>query len=77
MSTSADLRTLLGIPLPIVQAPMAGGFNTPDSVAAASNAGVLGSTGAAYLTPAAIHEHVAAIRARTDRPFSVNLFVGG
>jgi len=77
VSTSADLRTLLGIPLPIVQAPMAGGFNTPDSVAAASNAGVLGSTGAAYLTPAAIREHVEAIRARTDRPFSVNLFVGG
>ncbi|HEY6233654.1 MAG TPA: nitronate monooxygenase [Candidatus Elarobacter sp.] len=77
MSTSPDLRTLLGTALPIVQAPMAGGFNTPDSVAAASNAGVLGSTGAAYLTPAAIREHVAAIRARTASPFSVNLFAGG
>jgi len=77
VSTSADLRTLLGIALPIVQAPMAGGFNTPDLVAAASNAGALGSTGAAYLTPAAIREHVDAIRARTGRPFSVNLFAGG
>src|ERR1700681_2560515 len=56
---------------------MAGGFNTPDLVAAASNAGALGSTGAAYLMPAAIREHVDAIRARTERPFSVNLFVGG
>lgn len=77
MSTSADLRTLLGIALPIVQAPMAGGFTTPDLVAAASNAGALGSTGAAYLTPAAIREHVDAVRARTQRPFSVNLFAGG
>jgi nitronate monooxygenase len=56
---------------------MAGGFNTPESVAAASNAGALGSTGAAYLTPPAIAEHVAAIRTRTNRPFSVNLFAGG
>jgi nitronate monooxygenase len=77
VSTSPDLRTLLGIALPIVQAPMAGGFTTPDLVAAASNAGALGSTGAAYLTPAAIREHVGAIRARTERPFSVNLFAGG
>ena len=56
---------------------MAGGYNTPDSVAAASDAGALGSTGAAYLTPDAIREHVDAIRARTDRPFSANLFAGG
>jgi nitronate monooxygenase len=56
---------------------MAGGFDTPDLVAAVSNAGALGSAGAAYLTPAAIREQVEAIRARTRRPFSVNLFAGG
>src|SRR5947209_3385958 len=56
---------------------MAGGFDTPELVAAVSNAGALGSTGAAYLTPAAIREHVDAIRARTQRPFSANLFAGG
>jgi nitronate monooxygenase len=77
VSTPADLRTLLGIALPIVKAPMAGGFDTPELVAAASNAGALGSTGAAYLTPAAIREHVDAIRARTQHPFAVNLFAGG
>jgi nitronate monooxygenase len=77
VSTSADLRALLGITLPIVRAPMAGGYDTPDAVAAASEAGALGSTGAAYLTPAAIREHVDAIRARTGRPFAVNLFAGG
>lgn len=76
MSTAADLRALLGTPFPIVQAPMAG-FTTPDLVAAASNAGALGSVGAAYLTPPAIREQVDAIRARTTRPFSVNLFAGG
>lgn len=56
---------------------MAGGYDTPELVAAVSNAGALGSTGAAYLTPQAIREHVDAIRARTQRPFSVNLFAGG
>ena len=76
MST-ADLRTLLGIDLPIVQAPMAGGFTTAELVAAVSDAGALGSVGAAYLTPPAIHALVAEIRARTERPFAVNLFAGG
>ncbi len=77
MSTPADLRTLLGIELPIVQAPMAGGFTTAELVAAVSNAGALGSAGAAYLTPSAIHALVAEIRLRTQRPFAVNLFAGG
>ena len=56
---------------------MAGGFSTPDLVAAASNAGALGSVGAAYLTPDAMREEISAVRARTQRPFSVNLFAGG
>ena len=47
-----DLRTLLGISHPIIQAPMAGGTTTPELVAAVSNAGALGSVGAAYLTAA-------------------------
>jgi nitronate monooxygenase len=77
MSTAADLRILLGIDVPIVQAPMAGGFTTAELVAAVSNAGALGSVGAAYLTPPAIRSLVAEIRERTVRPFSVNLFAGG
>ncbi len=62
---------------PIVQAPMAGGITTPELVAAVSNAGGLGSIGAAYLSPGQIIETSVRIRALTSRPFGINLFVGG
>jgi nitronate monooxygenase len=67
----------LGLETPIVQAPMAGGPTTADLVAAVSNAGGLGSLGAAYLAPDVLDETIRAIRAKTDRPFAVNLFAGG
>ncbi len=75
MPVSTRLTKLLGLIHPIVQAPMAGGMTTPDLVAAVSNAGGLGSFAAATTAPAAIRSQVAAIRAATDKPFSVNLFV--
>lgn len=65
----------VGITYPLIQAPMAGGATTPELVAAVSNAGALGSFAAAILPPAAIAPAVAKIRALTDRPFNVNLFV--
>ena len=65
----------LGIEHPIIQAPMAGGVTTPDLVAAVSEAGGLGSIGAAYLSPRAMREAVRRTRELTDRPFAVNLFV--
>ena len=36
---------------PIIHAPMAGGINTPELVAASINAGVVGSIGFAYSSP--------------------------
>lgn len=77
MTAYRQLFARLGIVHPIIQAPMAGGTTTPDLVAAVSNAGALGSLGAAYSTPAQIRAAIAAVRKRTDRPFSVNLFAGG
>lgn len=65
----------LGLRVPIIQAPMAGGPTTPALVAAVSEAGGLGSLGAAYLTPMQLREAGAAVRALTARPFAVNLFV--
>ena len=59
---------------PIIQAPMAGGGDTPALVAAVSNAGGLGCFGAAYSTPAQIHETARAVRSATTRPFGINLF---
>jgi nitronate monooxygenase len=72
---AASLAELLGIDHPIIQAPMAGGTTTPELVAAVSNAGALGSIGAAYLNPDQIREAIAAVRQLTSRPFCVNLFV--
>src|SRR5262245_52629326 len=59
---------------PIIQAPLAGGGDTPALVAAVCEAGALGFIGAAYLTPSQIGEASQAVRAKTARPFGINLF---
>lgn len=64
----------LGVRLPIVQAPMAN-VTTPELVAAVAEAGGLGSIGAPYCSAAEITAAAAAVRARTDRPFALNLFI--
>ena len=70
---STALQELLGIELPIVQAPMAGVQGSALTVAV-SNAGGLGSLPCAMLDVAAIRAELAAIRAGTTRPFNVNFF---
>jgi nitronate monooxygenase len=67
------LQALLGIELPIIQAPMAGAQLSPLAVAV-SNAGGLGSLPCAMLGVEAIRKEVAGIRAGTPRPFNVNFF---
>ena len=69
-----DLAARLGVEYPLIQAPMAGGATTPELVAAVSNAGGLGSTGAGYLSPEEIVRHSRRVRELTDRPFAINLF---
>jgi nitronate monooxygenase len=64
----------VGLRFPIVQAPMAGGPDTPALAAAVSQAGGLGSLGCAYLTAEKIEALAAEVRARSDRPFALNLF---
>jgi nitronate monooxygenase len=64
----------LGITQPLVLAPMSGA-STPALVAAVSHAGGLGSHGVGYLAPQVILDEAAKIRALTDRPFALNLFV--
>jgi nitronate monooxygenase len=63
-----------GLRHPIIQAPLAGGGDTPALVAAVGEAGALGFIGAAYLTPAQIAESSRAVRERTSRPFGISLF---
>jgi nitronate monooxygenase len=53
---------------------MAGGPSTPALCAAVSEAGGLGSYGAAYLPPEKLREEIRAIRRLTSRPFAINLF---
>ena len=53
---------------------MAGGYTTPELVAAVSNAGGLGSLAGAQLAPDELRSAIAAVRRLSDRPFGVNLF---
>ena len=64
----------LGIATPVLMAPMAGEAASAALVAAVSEAGGLGHLGAAYLSPARIRTVVADIRARSGKPFGINLF---
>jgi nitronate monooxygenase len=70
-----DLTRRLNIRYPIIQAPMAGGPATTKLIAEVSNAGGLGSLGAAYLTPEILRSTIQEIRQLTEQPFGVNLFV--
>ncbi len=74
MSHASILTDRLGLRHPVIQAPLAGGGDTPALVAAVCEAGALGFIGASYLTPGQIAEASRAVRARTARPFGINLF---
>src|SRR5207244_2404878 len=67
------LPQLLGIDLPIIQAPMAGVQGSALAVAV-SNAGGLGSLPCAMLGLGAMREELAKIKAQTGKPFNVNFF---
>src|SRR3546814_15644907 len=69
-----SLLESLGVPLPIVQAPMAG-VSTPELAAVVSNAGALGSIGVAATDAAGAREMIAGVRALCTQPFNVNVFV--
>lgn len=69
------ITKLLGIKYPILLGPMGGGFSTPQLLAAVSNAGGLGSFGAYTFSPEEILEADKAIKAKTDRPYNINLWV--
>jgi len=61
----------------VIAAPMAGGPSTADLVAAVSDAGGLGFVAAGYKTAAELEAELRVVRARTARPFGVNVFVPG
>ena len=67
------LSELLGVDLPIIQAPMAGVQGSALAIAV-SNAGALGSLPCAMLGADAMRKELTAIRAATSKPFNVNFF---
>lgn len=72
--TMNRLLASMSVNHPIIQAPLAGGGDTPELVAAVSNAGALGFIGAGYLTAEQVSATGRAVRDKTERPFGINLF---
>lgn len=68
-----NLCELLGIELPLIQAPMAGSQGSELAVAV-SKAGGLGSLPCAMLGPQKLRAELDAIRSATPRPYNVNFF---
>jgi nitronate monooxygenase len=67
------LLDLLGIELPIIQAPMAGSATSAMAIAVAE-AGGLGSLACAMLSPDQVFAEFASVRQRTSKPINVNFF---
>jgi nitronate monooxygenase len=70
---TSRLLSALGLTLPVLAAPMAGGAGTPALVAAAARAGGLGFLSAGYRSPQALAAEITSV-AGTGLPFGVNLF---
>ncbi|KRA24287.1 2-nitropropane dioxygenase [Microbacterium sp. Root61] len=68
------LQQVIGITTPIVLGPF-GGLSSIELTAAVSEAGGLGSYGLYGYEPDRIHDTIGQLRAATDRPFAVNLWL--
>lgn len=73
MAAMANLAKLLGIDIPVIQAPMAG-VQAGALAAAVSQAGGLGSLPCALLTPETMRKELELVRSRTAGPINVNFF---
>jgi nitronate monooxygenase len=71
---AAAFRDRFGLRLPILEAPMAGAC-PPSLSIAVMRAGAMGACGALLMSPEEIHEWVNEVRAETDGPFQINLWI--
>ncbi|MDG1411387.1 MAG: nitronate monooxygenase [Acidimicrobiales bacterium] len=71
---SPRLTRVLGIQAPLMQSGMAG-VAGPRLVAAVSNAGGLGVVAALRLAPDEVRDSIRKVRAATDQPFGVNIWL--
>jgi nitronate monooxygenase len=72
---NTKVTELLGIDYPIMQGPFGGGLSSAELVATVSNAGGLGGYGAYTLSPQEIFEVNNQIKAATNKPYNINLWV--
>lgn len=75
MWTQTEVSRRLGLSAPIIQGPFGGGISSVDLVVAVAEAGGLGSFGVHHLDSAGIAEVARQIRARTGKPFALNLWI--
>jgi nitronate monooxygenase len=68
-----NVQELLGIELPVIQAPMAGSQGAALAIAVAE-AGGLGSLPAALFSSQGLRDELTLLKSRTRRPFNVNFF---
>jgi nitronate monooxygenase len=66
---------ILGIQYPILQGPFGGNLSSVELVSTVSNAGGLGGYGAYTLSPQEIVEVDQRIKAATNKPYNINLWV--
>ncbi len=66
---------ILGIEYPILQGPFGGNLSSVELVSTVSNAGGLGGYGAYTLSPQEIIEVDKQIKAATNKPYNINLWV--
>ncbi|HZI11332.1 MAG TPA: nitronate monooxygenase [Myxococcus sp.] len=75
MWQDTEVSRRLKLRFPIIQGPFGGGLSSTELLVAVSEAGGLGSFGAHHLPPAQLRDLAAGIRARTQKPFALNLWV--
>jgi NAD(P)H-dependent flavin oxidoreductase YrpB (nitropropane dioxygenase family) len=71
-SGRARVRELLGVELPLIQAPV-GSATSVELAAAVSDAGALGTLAVSWRSERQLRQMLGRLRASTDRPWAVNL----
>lgn len=75
MWNHTKITDLLGIDYPIMQGPFGGNLSSVELTATVSNAGGLGGYGAYTMSPQEIFEVDKQIKAATNKPYNINLWV--
>src|SRR5262245_1865474 len=75
MWNETRITKLLGIEYPIIQRPFGGGISSSKLTSIVSNLGGMGSYGIHHLPPAEIKRTSREIKAKTPKPYALNLWV--